>query len=114
MSKPVDQYLEYVIGDVLNGHPGVSFRKMFGGYALYLNKVIFGIITSDSELYFKVDDSNRALYETMGSHPFVYDGWKDKKRKPLAMPYWLIPEEVMEDCEKIIDLMESSAKISKK
>lgn len=114
MAKPVDQYLEYVISDVLNNHPGVSFRKMFGGYALYLDSLIFGIITSECELYFKVDDSNRALYEAMDSHPFIYSGWKDKKRKPLPMPYWYISEDIMEDRDKLIDLMERSAAISRK
>lgn len=113
MAKPVDQYLKYVISDVLGGHSGVSFRKMFGGYALYLDKVIFGIITSDSQLYFKVDESNRAHYEAMSSHPFVYDGWKDPKHKPLTMPYWFITEEVMEDHEKITELMELSTSIGK-
>jgi DNA transformation protein len=115
MPKPVDDFAEYIVSDVLCTADGrVTCRKMFGGYSLYLDGIIFGLITSESELFFKVDKSNQAQYEAMGSHPFVYAGWKDTKRKPLTMPYWLIPEDVLEDREKIIELMELSADISKK
>ena len=105
--------MEFIVGDVLCDTSNITARKMFGGYSLYLDGIIFGLITSDSELYFKVDDSNRHYYETMDSHPFVYSDWKDKRRKAVTMPYWLIPEEVIEDREKITELMELSVNIGR-
>lgn len=83
---------------------------MFGGWAVYKNGVIFAIIV-DGELYGKVDDSNRAEFEEMESHPFAYMGGR---KKPIAMSYWLIPDEIMEDRERFSDLIEKSVAVSRK
>ena len=112
MNKPIDEFQEYIVGDVLGHIDGVTAKKMFGGYGLYLDGAIFGLITSDTDLYFKVDDTNRARYESMGSQPFIYTGHKNKK--PTAMPYWLISEEVMEDRDLIEELVEESAEITRR
>ena len=110
MQKPIDTFHEYVMGDVLGHIDGITSRKMFGGYGIYLDGVIFSIITDDGELRFKVDDSNMAQYEERGSTPFLYTGHKNKK--PTTMPYWLLPEEIMEDREKIEEWVRDSARIS--
>ena len=64
---------------------------MFGGVGLYSGEQFFGIIAAD-ELFFKVDDANRAGYEAAGSEPFrpVLD-------RPVSMSYWRVPIEVLED-----------------
>ena len=79
---------------------------MFGGYGLYKDGVIFGIIAND-ELYFKVDDTNKQRYESAGSHPFMYEG--HKSRKPMAMSYWLVETE---DKELLTQMVEESYQIS--
>lgn len=84
---------------------------MFGGYGIYLDGAIFAMITDEGELRFKVDDSNRQQYEDMGSTPFVYEG--HKSRGPITMNYYLVPEEVMEDREKLTDWAYQSAELSK-
>ena len=84
---------------------------MFGGYGIYLDGDIFAIITDDEELRFKVDDSNRKQYEDLGSTPFVYTG--HKTRGPMTMNYYIVPEEIMEDRDKIEDWAEQSAAISR-
>ena len=84
MTKPIDDFKDYIVGDVLGHIEAVTAKRMFGGYSLYLDGKIFGMITSDTDLYFKVDDSNRAQYEAIGSKPFIYSGWKDPKRKPIT------------------------------
>jgi len=105
-------YHEYVMGDVLGHVEGVASRPMFGGYGLYLNGAIFGIITDVDELRFKVDETNRAQYEALGSTPFEYTGRKDKKA--VVMSYYLVPEEVQEDREKIESWTRQSAALSKR
>ena len=45
-------------------------------------------------LYLKVDDSNRADYEAVGAEAFFYIA-KGKKR--VAMPYWQVPGDIMDD-----------------
>lgn len=105
-------YYEYVLGDVLGHIDGITSRAMFGGYGLYLDGAIFGIITGDGELRFKVADANRAQYEQAGSSPFVYTGHKDKK--PSVMQYWLVPEAVQEDRELVEEWVRQSAALSEK
>lgn len=101
---------DYIVYDLLGNIPGIASRAMFGGWAIYKNGSIFGIIAS-GELYFKVDVENRLEFERMGSHPFVY---AKHNGKPVTMSYWLVPEDVMEDREKLCDLMEKSVSISRK
>lgn len=110
MHRPIDDFCEYVVGDALADVRDITTKKMFGGYGLYLEGNIFGIITSDSTVYFKVDQSNQARYEAMGSEPFIYHGHKNKK--PTTMPYWVITEEVLEDRELLAELASESAAIS--
>lgn len=104
-------YLEYVLGDVLGHVEGVRSRAMFGGYGLYLDGDIFGIITDVDELRFKVDDSNRAQYEALGSAPFVYTGHTDKK--PVTMNYYTVPEAVQEDRAHVEEWLLQSVAITR-
>ncbi len=100
---------DYVVYDILRDVPDITSRAMFGGWAVYKNKVIFAIIV-DGELYFKVDDSNRIEFEEMESHPFVYT---KHENKPITMSYWLVPEDIMENRERLFDLVDKSVAISR-
>jgi len=110
MDTKMKDYVDYVLGDVLGHVPGVTARAMFGGYGLYQDGVIFGIITDVDELRFKVDDSNRAQYEALGSTPFTYTGHKHKQ--PTVMQYYLVPEAVQEDRERVEEWLLQSVAIS--
>jgi len=101
---------DYIVRDLLGNVPGITSRAMFGGWALYKKGIIFGIVIA-AELYFKVDDRNRAEYEKAMSHPFTYtrsDG------KSTVMSYWLVPAEFMEDKEMLDALIEKSVAASTK
>ena len=100
---------DYVVHDLLGEARGVTSRAMFGGWAVYRDGVIFGIIV-DGELYFKVDDTNRAAFERLDSHPFVY---AKKDGTPVTMSYWLVPQDVMDDRERLHELMEQSLAASR-
>jgi len=65
---------------------------MFGGYGLYLDGIMLGLIAYDT-LYFKVDDGNRDDYIKAGTGPFTYEG----KRRPVQMSYYEIPEAILDD-----------------
>ena len=105
----VKDYHEYIIYDVLGGLPNLTSRPMFGGYGLYLNRTIFAIITGVGEIRFKVDDTNRQQYIDMNSEPFTYDGYKSKK--PITMNYYTVPEEVLEDRDKVTEWAYQSANL---
>lgn len=88
---------DYVI-EQLTGFGAVSSRPMFGGNGLYKSGVMFEIIF-DGELYFKVDDTNRADYEAKKSEPFVYQA----RGKSVVLSYWYVPEDVVEDAQLLCD-----------
>ena len=85
--------------DVFLGVPDITSRAMFGGWGIYQSGVIFAMIAED-ELYFKVDTNNRADFEARGSHPFVYTMPKPNG-KTMAMSYWKLPEEIMENRDEL-------------
>jgi DNA transformation protein and related proteins len=74
----------------------VSARAMFGGYGLYMDGIMFGLIAYDT-LYFKVDDGNRDDYIAAGAEPFTYEG----KYKPIQMSYHRVPDEVFNHLEQL-------------
>jgi DNA transformation protein and related proteins len=84
----------------LDSLEGISSRPMFGGYGVFAEGDMFALI-SGAALFFKVDDSNRALYEEAGS----------KQHAPI--PYYLVPAEVMEDQDKLEDWAKTSIAIAR-
>ena len=101
---------DYIVYDILGNLPGITSKAMFGGWAIYKGGTIFGIIAV-GELYFKVDVKNRLEFEKLESHPFVYT---KKDGKQIAMSYWLVPEEIIEDREKMVVLIERSLEVSRR
>lgn len=79
-------YVDYVL-EQLDGVGTIDHRKMFGGCGIWESGDIFALISSDSDLYFKVSDETRWRYEEAGSSQF------------RTMPYWSVPAEVLEDRE---------------
>ena len=103
-----EQFLEYVLSDVLSEESGISSRAMFGGYGIYKDGVIFAIIANE-RCYFKVDDSNRSDYEQYGSGPFVYS---HGRHKSTTMSYWELPVDIMEDRQQVADWVHKSYLVS--
>ena len=103
-------FVAYVIGDQLAELSGMSARAMFGGFGIYYEGTIVGIVIDD-ELYLKVDETNIAEYEAMGSTPFTYE---KKDGKSMSMSYWKIPSEVLEDRSRIVTLVLDSYDINLK
>lgn len=100
-----ESFKEYV-HDQMRELESVSFKKMFGGYGIYADGLIFGLIADDI-LYFKVDDFNRADYEHAGMGPF-----KPFADKPMLMPYYEIPVDVLEDRELLADWAKKALQVS--
>lgn len=90
------EYLEYVL-EQLSGLPNVTSRRMFSGAGFYQDDVFFGLLFSDT-LYLKVNDANRADYESRGMQRF-----KPYKDKPhLSFTYYEVPAEVLEDRDELL------------
>ena len=112
MGTSLNEFHDYIVHDCLSHIHGITSKRMFGGYGIYQNYVIFALITSETELYFKVDEALKEKFKSHGSHPFIYTGHKN--RKPTEMPYWLLPEAILEDKEKIIKWVSESVEAGRK
>ncbi len=74
----------------------VRAKRMFGGYGLFMDDLMFGLI-ADDVLYFKTDDQNRPHYEKLGLPPFSFT----KKDKVISMSYSQAPEDIIEDPQQL-------------
>ena len=84
------EFRDYIIYDLLDGVSGISSKRMFGGFGLYKNGVIIGII-ADNEFYFKIAEADYEEFEKYGSRPFTYE----RQGKIIALKsYWLVTEEM--------------------
>src|SRR5215475_4335975 len=72
-------------------------RPMFGGYGVYLDGLIIGLIAFDT-FYLKVDDQNRPDFEAAGTAPFSYD---TKNGTNTITGYWEVPADVLDDSEQL-------------
>lgn len=69
-------------------------RRMFGGWGIDLDGVMFAIVI-DGELGLKVDDGNRERFQAEASQPCLYV----KQGKPMPMSYWHAPEAALDSPE---------------
>ncbi len=84
--------------DLLHGMGGVSARKMFGGYGLYRQGLMFALVYEEV-LYLKADDVNRGDFAAAGTAPFTYE---HTSGKTVEMPYWEAPSELFDDPEAMV------------
>lgn len=101
-----ESYKDYVI-DQLGKLGIVTVKKMFGGAGIYYDGLIFGLL-ADDVLYFKVDDSNKSDYEKMGMEPF-----QPFADKPMVMPYFEVPIDILEDREMLAEWARKSLNASR-
>ena len=77
--------------DLLAPWGEVTARAMFGGYGVYVDGLIIGVII-DEALYLKTDEQTRDRFAAAGCAPFIYE----MKGKPLPMSYWSLPDDAMD------------------
>ena len=80
-----NEFVDYVV-ELMADWAAVSARKMFGGYGLYREGLMFALIVED-ELFFKTDANNVAQFERAECHPFVYQS----QTRTVQMSYWSAP-----------------------
>jgi DNA transformation protein and related proteins len=91
------EFVDFVVEN-LQPLGAVSARRMFGGYGIFLDGLMFGLI-ADDQLYLKADDGNRAAYEAQDLQPFTYAG----KGRTITMSYREAPSEAFDDPEVLCD-----------
>ena len=90
-------FVKYIL-DMLSDLGDARSRAMFGGYGIYHDGVMIGLIAS-GVFYLKVDDGNRGAFGAAGSKPFTYR--RKGKKKAVEMSYWEVPANVLENREAL-------------
>jgi len=63
----------------------VTTKKMFGGYGVFEDAVMFALVDSSGGAFLRADETTAARFEEAGSEAHG------------RMPYWRIPQAVLDD-----------------
>ena len=85
-----DGFVEYIC-ELLLPLGQAQGRPMFGGYGVYLDGLMIGLVI-DGGFFLKADDLCKQKFLAAGCEPFVYHG----QEKPITMNYWTVPAEALE------------------
>jgi DNA transformation protein len=91
VSAKASEFVTHVL-DLLEALGPVSARRMFGGYGIYLDGLMFALV-ADEVLYLKVDDETRDAFLAAGLEAFRYS----RKGKVYQMSYHAAPEDALEN-----------------
>lgn len=90
----VPEYVEHVLGR-LSPLGVLDVRRLFSGLSLYCDDVIFALVFRE-QIYLKIDDETRPVFEAEGSEPF------QPRTGKKAMPYYTLPDYAMDDDEELL------------
>lgn len=85
-----DPIIDY-IHELLAPLGAISARRMFGGYGIYHDGVMIGLV-ADGALFLKTDEETRQQFAAADCRPFVVES----KGRTIQMSYWSAPEEAMD------------------
>ena len=85
------------IHDLLCIFAEVECYRFFGGFGFKLGGIQFAMVMRNT-LYFVVDSNLRDFFISMGSEPFTY---KSKAGIKKLQRYYSVPDEILEDYEKL-------------
>ena len=80
------------IQDALSDFGAIHTRKMFGGYGVYHQGIMFALV-ADGELYLKANEATAKQFQSCGLGPFTYV----KNGKAMKMSYYQAPADFFED-----------------
>jgi DNA transformation protein len=89
------EFVHYVV-DLMQSIGPVRAKGMFGGYGLFLEDLMFGLI-ANSTLYLKADKQTENAFKDKGLEVFTYH----KQGREFRMSYYQAPEEALEDGEEM-------------
>ncbi|NKB33998.1 MAG: transcriptional regulator [Pseudomonadales bacterium] len=93
ISQEEKEFAEYIV-DLAQSIGPVYSKRMFGGFGIFLEGLMFGLI-AENVFYIKVDEESRGDFEELGLQPFTYE----KQGKKMNLGYLQAPEEAMESIE---------------
>lgn len=84
------------IEDLFSGLGAVDIRRMFGGKGIYYQGLIIAL-EADGALLLKADETTAPRFREAGCSQWTYDS----KGRAVAMPYWSIPDEALDDLDEM-------------
>lgn len=79
----------------------IAHKKMFGGYGVFESETMFALVTKEGGVYLKVSETNLARFERAGAN------------KHSRMPYYQIPDQVLEDDSELLEWTQEAIEVSK-
>lgn len=98
------EYLDFVL-EMLEPVGPVAARRMFGGAGIFLDGVMFALVTRE-QLYFRVDDQTRGDFLEQGCEPFMY---RTKKGERGLSSYYEAPDHLLDDADEMAEWGRSAA-----
>jgi DNA transformation protein len=92
MSAFVDSLLE-----LLSPLGEVTAHRMFGGYGIYKDGMMFGLVAED-HFYIRTDDENKDAFIAKGCEPFVFG---ERNGKAIVSKYYEPPEQAFTNAQKM-------------
>jgi DNA transformation protein and related proteins len=86
------------ISDMFASVGPVTIKRMFGGKGVYCDGKIVAVEV-DGEILLKADAHSAPLFAEAGARQWTYKG--KKQGKPVAMPYWSIPDSALDDPDEM-------------
>ncbi len=92
----VTELPEFVVfvSDQLEKSGTPRFKKMFGGFGIYIDEIFCAIVSSSNRFYLRVGADNIGDFESERMPQFP-------GKKGAGMPYYEVPEQVLEDAEML-------------
>ena len=91
------EFVDYLVEN-LQSLGVVRARAMFGGFGIYLNDLMFGLV-ADDELFLKTDVQNETYFDELALPHFEYE----KQGKRLQMSYRRAPESALDEPDELVD-----------
>ena len=92
----MSEFIDY-LHEVLAPFGPVQTRRMFGGYGVYHDGVMFAIVV-DEVLYLKADEQSAPEFEALSLCRFEYL----KQGKPVRMSFFEAPDAVFDDADEAV------------
>lgn len=90
-SRAMSDFVEH-LRDVFRPLGVIDARRMFGGYGIYHDGLMFAIVMDDV-LYLKADKKSAAFFERGGLPKFSYQ----RNGRTATLSFYCAPETIMED-----------------
>ncbi|MBX2849223.1 MAG: TfoX/Sxy family protein [Acidiferrobacterales bacterium] len=90
----MSEFVDY-LHEVFREFGAIQSRRMFGGFGIYHDGLMFGLV-ADDELFLKADAESSAFFSERNLDAFEYI----KNGKPYKMSYYRAPETIFDDDEE--------------